>query len=594
MALTNLPSLVDTQEGHLARHFIDTGGHDPLAQLLAAALEHDGSVQVIDGDAELTAHDVMWFTSQSAFLFRAGHIYDTHGKVHVVLRRSSDDSGSNATETECAVLAELARGFDETNFRFFALTQDALDSFLARGLSNISLLQDILPEHAHVTRTRQQADIDPSRSRFVLHQSAGDRIIGLDAVNWARLARDYVFAARPDAAVDWHDLASFATQVGSIPDGRRDPVYVFVTPNGVGIGHLTRQLAIARSLQEQAPPGRRPHMIFWCYSRAALIAKQAGHTVLLRHTAEHLRASTQDWQDWETRAFTRFLQTHKPDAIITDGSRVGQTIVRAMAHPGCHHPRLIWIQRGMWQAETDIRGLADIRFCDRVLIPGDIAAAEDAGATSRPNPNPPGLSTTITTPPVILVRTEEQLVRRKARKALGLGMRRCCLVSLGGDAFARTSTLYDAILETARQARVRLLWAQSPLASPPQAGQTDQVIALYPISRYLAAFDGVISAAGYNSFHEIMLGCTAPVLFVPTVNARLDDQPARARYATKQGWAQMLDSTQPEEERRTLTAFFQQVRGPRSGTGTGLRLRDGAQDMANHIAALFKEMPEDG
>ena len=547
-----------------------------------------------DGDADLLANDVVWFTSQTAFLAQAGQMHDAPGTIHVILRRDSDFSWANATETECSVLAELARGFGDAHVRFFALTQDALDSFSELGIRNISLLQGILSTPMHNVKTRPRAEVDPTRSHFVLFRPDGDRMLGLDAVNWARLARDYTLGAGVDAGPDWHDLASLANQVGALPNDTRDPVYVFITPNGVGIGHLTRQLAIARALQEQAPSGHTPRMVFWCYSRAAVIARKAGHTVLLRHTAEHLRAPAQDWQRWETRTFTRFLQLHKPAAIITDGSRVEPMIVQAMAHPGCHHPRLIWIQRGMWQAEADLRGLADIRFCDRVLIPGDIAAPEDTGATSRPNPNPPGLSTSITTPPVVLVRPDENLPRRKARKALGLGMRRCCLVSLGGDAFARTSTLHDAIVETARRARVRLLWARSPLASPPQTGQADQLVTLYPLSRYLAAFDGVISAAGYNSFHEIMLGCTAPVLFIPTVSARLDDQPARARHAAKQGWAQMLDSTQPEEEGRMLESFFQRIRSRRSGTGTGLHLCDGALDMANHIAALLTETPNNG
>ena len=42
----------------------------------------------------------------------------------------------------------------------------------------------------------------------------------------------------------------------------------------------------------------------------------------------------------------------------------------------------------------------------------------------------------------------------------------------------------------------------------------------------VAAFDGILCAAGYNTFHEVMTLSEAPVLFVPGTDVRLDDQGA--------------------------------------------------------------------
>ena len=54
------------------------------------------------------------------------------------------------------------------------------------------------------------------------------------------------------------------------------------------------------------------------------------------------------------------------------------------------------------------------------------------------------------------------------------------------------------------------------------------------LSRYLKAFDLVLSAAGYNSFHELLLA-GIPAIFVPNENPQQDDQLARAQFAERHG-----------------------------------------------------------
>ena len=54
------------------------------------------------------------------------------------------------------------------------------------------------------------------------------------------------------------------------------------------------------------------------------------------------------------------------------------------------------------------------------------------------------------------------------------------------------------------------------------------------MSRYLRAFDLVISAVGYNSFHELLLA-GVPAIFVPNEHPQQDDQLARARFAEHRG-----------------------------------------------------------
>ena len=82
----------------------------------------------------------------------------------------------------------------------------------------------------------------------------------------------------------------------------------------------------------------------------------------------------------------------------------------------------------------------------------------------------------------------------------------------------------------------------------------------YPLSRYLAAFDGMVTATGYNSYHELMLGFSRPVLLAPTNHERLDDQVARASHAADAGWVSMLHPDRPEQFEAIIDDFLAKVR----------------------------------
>jgi hypothetical protein len=74
----------------------------------------------------------------------------------------------------------------------------------------------------------------------------------------------------------------------------------------------------------------------------------------------------------------------------------------------------------------------------------------------------------------------------------------------------------------------------------------DHVIELgntFPISMYLSAFDIAISAAGYNSFHELIFGAV-PTLFVPRPRGT-DDQVGRARWAAETGISLAVQDPEP-------------------------------------------------
>ncbi|MGI9386892.1 MAG: glycosyltransferase, partial [Methyloligellaceae bacterium] len=135
--------------------------------------------------------------------------------------------------------------------------------------------------------------------------------------------------------------------------------------------------------------------------------------------------------------------------------------------------------------------------------------------------------------PIQLLDPDELPTRNVAREKLGLAKDRPALLfQLGSRNNYSLGPLLDNMLDwlTARD-ELQLVWLDWAIAKeesvlPPGV----QRIRLYPVARYLNAFDYAVSAAGYNAFHEL-LRSNLPTLFLPNENPMMDDQLSRALFA---------------------------------------------------------------
>ncbi|ARE41237.1 Glycosyltransferase [Rhodovulum sp. P5] len=562
---------------------------DPAMQLMEDALSDQNAELVVIDDplADAAAIDRLIVLSQAWALAHFAALVRSGLDVTILLRRHGASVDLPAWRQGLDWLAAGIETAAPTQWRFAALTPEA-----AEVLSSIiRQAVDALPALPEIAGERPVLPLDRRQEVATFSQATPDgrresRRVHPEFFNWVRLRRLARLRAADADDADLADLVSYANGVPGaapvLPRARPSQLCILsVVPNGVGLGHVTRMMSVGRALQEEC--GAR--VIFWSFSRAAEIIHAAGFEVILRQTALHLSAHPPDWRHWETLEFADALRHFRPNVITYDGGTFDVFMIDALRQAGCGRAGVAWIRRGMLQPESDAQLLESEEYCDVVLEPGDIAIERDQGPTRLRQAQFKGFSRYHYAAPVTLKPFLATYPRRVAKRRLDLGRGRHCLVSLGG-AFGDWEELQRLIELHAARRRITLIWAKSPLApAPAKTAKGTKIRQLYPLGSYLPAFDGVISAAGYNSYHELMLGYDGPVLMTPTNNDRLDDQVARATHAAEKGWCDLYLVGSPENQEHVVARFMDRVR---SGEKITHRPPEhfGCSEMAREIRAV--------
>lgn len=316
--------------------------------------------------------------------------------------------------------------------------------------------------------------------------------------------------------------AANTVSVPSIDTTRtRRPRVCFVTSNGAGMGHLTRLLAVARRLDDDV------EVSFVSMSQACGVVAEYGYDFEYIPSKGDLLVDGQEWNQYFNKRFQESLDRLQPDAVVFDGTWPYQGVVRAIANSPA---KFVWMRRGMWRPRTANTSLVRHTGFDSVIEPGDIAAPYDQGPTSRACDAYP-------VDPIIVLDPEEVLPRGRAREALGLGpMEKAMLITLGaGNINKIDDDVEEVILAVKALPEKWRIFMTSPLIAE-NVGVTEGVenLSIYPLARFARAFDFVVSATGYNSFHE-WIAYSVPTLWIANASTVTDDQIGRARYAHDAG-----------------------------------------------------------
>lgn len=219
-----------------------------------------------------------------------------------------------------------------------------------------------------------------------------------------------------------------------------------------------------------------------------------------------------------------------------------------------------------------------------MLEPGELAAREDRGPTVALRAQAKRVE------PIVLLDRGDLLSREAAEAELGLESEMTTiLVSLGQGAEVREATA-RCLRHLAGRDGVQIAALSSAIAALDPSAVPDGVVTLeatYPMSRYFAAFDGAVAAAGYNAFHELVhLG--VPSLFVPMVR-QTDDQPARARWAAAAGAGLGVESAASSRLESELERLLDPDERERIGAGAAeIGAANGAAEAARWLGRVAR------
>jgi hypothetical protein len=293
------------------------------------------------------------------------------------------------------------------------------------------------------------------------------------------------------------------------------------------MGHLTRQLAVGLAAMPDA--------------RVTLFSLSVGLPTVtgLGVPGEYAPGPERGWipeSEWAHYLAGRIEALGNAvdaNVVVFDGVAPYRGVT--LARDRLRKTKFAWFRRGMWRPRTNAGQLWKSGLFDLVIEPGDLAAKADRGPTAN-------LDDAVVVQPVSLFEVVDRLDRREAATELGLHPERpSILLNLGtgrlGEVVGPGKAILNEILRH-EQWQVCVITSAVAETSIPQndSPRVIQIRGVFPLVRYLNAFDCVVSAAGYNAVHEY-IPAGLPTLLVPNRLTRTDDQIGRAHQLAQSGLA---------------------------------------------------------
>jgi UDP:flavonoid glycosyltransferase YjiC (YdhE family) len=359
------------------------------------------------------------------------------------------------------------------------------------------------------------------------------------------------------------------------PAGEPRPVMLLAS-NGVGIGHVSRLLSVARRLDPDVP------VVFVTQAQAVGVIERLGYLAEYIPSASYIGGSFAAWDGWFRFELEQLIDAYDPALVVYDGNNPSHGLVQAVAaREDC---RLAWMRRGLW-GNTTSEFLDNSRWFDLILEPGELEGQIDEGVTAKLRHEVKMV------PPIRLLDSAELLPKAAAAKALDLDPARpAVLIQLGAGYNRDVVSLIDQLVEELQKFPQLQICVAEWVNGAHSLNYWPDVKYLrgFPLSQYFKAFDFSIAAAGYNTFHEL-ISFGIPTIFIPNRHPSMDDQAGRAVHAQDLHAAFELEEEDLADLPELVTLLMDaKAREFLSQNCRGLRRPNGAREAAQSLTELAR------
>lgn len=297
----------------------------------------------------------------------------------------------------------------------------------------------------------------------------------------------------------------------------RLPCVVLFNINGSGMGHMSTCLAYANRLRGRA------RCVFFSLASAIEMIHAMGFEADYFVSRFWSRASAWSWDRQLALRLGMLFERVRPEVVVFDGTWPYRGLRAAAAAYGV--PRLVWSNLTLYKEGMHDVPIKENEF-DLVIRLGEVGSGFSVEREKMPGRK-------VTIPPVTLLEDSELLDRNSARDALGLCREgRYALFSLGPGNLKDVTAIGRGLVDEMKRRGYTVVWTRAPISAGHVALPDDVVpISVYPLVRYMRAFDVFAAAAGYNTCCEV-LQARVPTLFVPNTLVA-DDQVRRAEMVAQ-------------------------------------------------------------
>ena len=311
--------------------------------------------------------------------------------------------------------------------------------------------------------------------------------------------------------------------------------FLIYAPNGFGLGHVVRQLSLARQLKRRAPDSV---ILFLTDCEASNLIWREGFAsvkMISFHTVAYglIDKATADAVNPVTVAAT--YRSFRPDVFIADTMPLGRSdeLLQILNKPVS---KILVCRETKAETRANPRFRKALQHYDLVLLP------HHQGEASFESP---GAEVTWSGPFLIRSR-DEALPRDEARQRLGLPRDAFLVyVAFGGGGNQR----YENFLKFVTKHAARFPdWTLAVVLPPYFRGRVPEngvnrvvTFSYFPLAEAWNAFDAAITAMGNNTTTELLHN-GVPAIFLPQPEME-DDHPARARRIKQAdaGWVLQTD-----------------------------------------------------